>query len=256
MFEYYLSKINQCLPNFLDSFYIVGSIALEEFNSHFSDVDFVAVIHHQATSDEIEALRDIHAEVERHHRCWKLSGMYILRSEVGKLGSEVKPLLGYHDGRLNVHANFESNPITWWILRNSGISLLGSNPCDLSITIDPQVLVVWTLQNMNTYWKSWTQHPGRLIALLTDWGIQWTVLGVLRQFYTIREKKIITKQRAGDYALSVISQSWHPIIKEAIRIRTKTKGSLYRSKLVRARTAVLFVKYILRISNDYEEAIE
>lgn len=256
MLECYLLRISQRLPSFFDSFYIVGSIALEEFNPHFSDVDFVAVIHHQATCDEIEALRDIHAEVARHQQRWKLSGMYILRNEVGKLGSEVKPLLGYHDGRLNIHPNFEMNPITWWILKNSGISLLGSNPCELLITIDPQVLVAWTHENMNTYWKSWTQHPGRLIALLTDWGIQWTVLGVLRQFYTIREKKIITKQRAGDYALSVISQSWHPIIHEAIRIRTKTKGSVYRSKLVRARTAVLFVKYILRISNDYEEAIE
>lgn len=115
MFEHYLSLINQRLPNFLNAFYVVGSIALDEFNPHFSDVDFVAVADHSATNDEIDTLREIHKEVERQHSHWKLSGVYLLGSELGKYAGEVENLIGFHEGVLRVHGNFELNPMTWWI---------------------------------------------------------------------------------------------------------------------------------------------
>jgi hypothetical protein len=35
--------------------------------------------------------------------------------------------------------------------------------------------------------------------LLSDWGVQWAVLGVLRQFYTLREGRITSKTKAGEY---------------------------------------------------------
>jgi hypothetical protein len=242
--------MNQRLPDFLKALYVGGSIALDEFNPHFSDVDFVAPIDHPATNDEMGVLREIQKEVEQHYPRWKLSGMYLLESELGKYEGEVENLIGFHDGVLRVHNNFELNPITWWILKNHGIAVLGSDPHDLPIAVDSKVLVSWTQQNMNTYWKSWTQRPGRLVALFTDWGVQWAVLGILRQFYTIREKKIITKRRAGDYALSVGPPQWHRIINEAIRVRTKAKGSLYRLRFMRTIDTIHFINYIIRISND------
>lgn len=256
VFECYLSSIRQCLPNFLSSFYLVGSIALDEFNPHFSDIDFVALTDRPAIKSEIEALREVHREVERYHQRWKLSGIYLLQHEVGKQEGDAKNLVEYHDGRLRTQDSFERNPITWWILKNQGIPLVGSDPCELPITGDANILVAWTHENMNSYWKGWTQRPGRLILLLTDWGIQWSVLGVLRQFYTIREKKIITKRRAGDYGLSNVAHPWHRIINEAIRIRTKARGSFFHSRLARAMQAAYFLRHIIAVSNDYLKSIQ
>jgi hypothetical protein len=249
MFECYFSCIHQRLPDFLTAFYIVGSIALDEFSPYFSDVDFVAVINHSAIKEEIEVLRKIHRKVEREHLRWKLSGMYLLRSDLGKSTGEIENLLAFHDGILQVQSDFEMNPVTWWILKNHGIALLGSDPRDLAIPVDPNSLVEWTIGNMNTYWKKWTQRPGRLVILFTDWGIQWTVLGILRQLYTIRENSIITKKRAGEYAFPVVPQQWHRIIREAIRIRTKAKGSLYRWRFKRTMDTVHFMNYIIHASN-------
>jgi hypothetical protein len=177
--------------------------------------------------------------------------MYLLGSQLGKYAGEVENLIGFHDGNLRVHSNFELNPITWWILKNHGIPLLGSDPRESLISIDSKTLVSWTQENMNTYWNNRARRPIRLLALLTDWGIQWSVLGILRQFYTLREKKIITKQRAGEYGLCVVPQHWHRIIREAINIRTKIVGSLYRSGCVRAMEARNFLNYVIRISSDY-----
>jgi len=136
MVEHYLSSLNQQLPSFLKAFYIVGSIALDEFNPQFSDVDFVALIDHRATHQETERLSQIHKDIERKHSRWKFSGMYLLEDEVGKYTGEVESLLGFHDGVLRLHHNFELNPVTWWILKNHGIPVGGPSPHELPITVD------------------------------------------------------------------------------------------------------------------------
>jgi hypothetical protein len=250
MFECYLSRLDQRLPGFLSSFCVVGSIALDEFNPHFSDVDFVAAIRQPAREGAMQALKEIHREVERGYPRWKLEGMYLLESQLGGTGH----FLVYHDGLLKTHPP-EPDPVTWWILKNHGIPLLGSDPRDLPVSVDTNVLVAWTQGNMNTYWKGWTRKPGRLIVLLTDWGIQWAALGVARQFYTIRENAIISKRRAGDYALSAVPHQWHRIIHEAIRIRTRSGASFYRSRLARMIAVVNFMKYIIRSSNAHRKSI-
>jgi hypothetical protein len=249
--ESYIFQVNQRLPGFLEAFYIVGSIALDEFNPHFSDVDFIAVTSHSATEKEVETLREIHQKVERSFPHWKLSGAYLLPADLGKQSREIGERIVFHDGKLQPQADFEANPITWWILKNGGIPALGVDPSELSITVDENYLVTWTVGNMNTYWKSWTRQPGKLIAMMSDWGIQWTVLGVARQFYTVHEKKVITKQRSAEYLLTVVPEKWHRILREAIRIRTKSPDPLYRSRIVRMREAVNFMKYIFWVSSAH-----
>ncbi|GAA2700603.1 hypothetical protein [Cytobacillus oceanisediminis] len=60
-------------------------------------------------------------------------------------------------------------------------------------------LVSCTFENMNTYWASRIQKFEKSIeqlkylpASLIDEEIEWTVLGLLRQFYTLRENNIIS----------------------------------------------------------------
>ena len=249
--ESYIFQVNQQLPGFLIAFYVAGSIALDEFNSHFSDVDFIAVTNHLATEQESKILYGIHQKVETTYPHWKLSGVYLLPSDLGKLSREIGERIIFHDGKLDLQSDFEANPVTWWTLKNGGIPVLGSDPNGLSIPMDEKYLATWTLGNMNTYWKGWTRQPGKLLTMLNDWVIQRAVLGVARQFYTIREKKVITKQRSGEYALTVVPEKWHHILKEAIRLRTKSPNPLYRSRFIRLLDAVNFMKYIFGVSSAH-----
>ena len=74
----YISLLNRQLPGRIIGFYLVGSIALGEFNESFSDIDFVATLNKQATSKEIEAFRSIHRTITKKHSRWEMSGSYIL----------------------------------------------------------------------------------------------------------------------------------------------------------------------------------
>ncbi len=233
----------------MNAFYIVGSIALDEFNEQFSDIDFLAILNRKATTEEIEELRHIHRLIERNHPRWKMSGSYLQFCDLGKRAGEIGLYPHYHDGVLHPNSHAGLNPVTWWELKNHGKAIVGAEPQELPFNVDWDQLVTWMRENMNSYWRRWTNRPGRILVMSSDWGMQWAVLGVLRQFYTFRENAITTKLRAARYALDCLPIRWHKLIQEAINIRQGKKGSAYRFRIARTIEAVNFLKYMIQLCN-------
>lgn len=248
--EDYISLMTKQLPSRLKAFYLVGSIALDEFNEQFSDIDFVAVLNRRATSRELEELCGIHQIIERNHPRWKMSGSYIPPHDLGKLGHEIESHPHYHDGVFHLNRSSDLNPVTWWELKNHGITIVGQAPHNLPFTVDWDLLIASMRQNLNSYWVHWTNRPDRILRMYSNWGIQWAVLGILRQFYTFRENSITTKVKAGQYALGCLPIRWHKLIQEAIDIRKGEKGSAYRLKFSRMIESVNFLKYIIPLCKD------
>jgi hypothetical protein len=218
-------QLDQELPGFIHAFYLVGSIALDSFNPQHSDIDFVAVLYRRALSQDITGLVKIHQAVGKHFPKWKMSGMYLQAADLGRLENDPEPFPAYHDGKIKWTRQFELNPVTWWILKNRGIPVIDPSSQDLPFTVDWNGLISWMHGNLNSYWVSWTVRPARILALLSDYSIQWAVLGVLRQFYTFRENQITSKTKAGEHALVCLPNHRHQITQEAIAIREGSKIS-------------------------------
>lgn len=247
--ENYVLLTNEELPGLIGGFYIVGSIALDGFNEQFSDIDFVAILNRKASQADIEKLTIIHQRIEKDYPEWKLSGSYFQTCDLGRFENEIAPHPFYHDGKFHDKGYFEISSITWWTLKNHGVTIIGQETADLPFSVDWNVLIARMRENLNSYWASWTNRTGHILAMLSDWGIQWTVLGVLRQYYTFRENSITTKTKAAEYALTIFPGHWHTIIQEAINIREGKKKSFYRSKIERMITAINFLKYVIQKSN-------
>lgn len=245
----YVSRVNDQVPGLMKAFFIEGSIALGGFNARFSDVDFVAILNRQVTPMEFEALRGIHKAVEKRYPRWELMGDYLQSGDLGRLDQEIEPHPAYHGGVLRPYGHFELNSVEGWILKNHGIALFGPEPQDLPFTVDWDLLVKKMRENLNSYWASWTRRPGRIIRMFSDWGVQWAVLGVLRQFYSFRENSITTKTKAGEYALTCVPARWHGLIREAIDIREGNKTPAYQLRVVRAIEAVSFLRYVIQTCN-------
>jgi hypothetical protein len=79
--------------------------------------------------------------------------------------------------------------------------------------------------------------------------VQWTVLGILRQFYTFRERAITSKTGAGLYGLAHTPRQWQRLIQEALDIRAGKAASSYRSRIVRALAAYMFLQLIITACN-------
>ncbi len=245
----FISLINQQCPGLMKAFYLEGSIALGGFNECFSDIDFVAIFERRVTQAEIDRLRHIHHVVEKTHPQWKMSGSYLPWDDLSDSGNEIKPVLYFHDGVLRLDGHFEFDSVEGWILKNHGVLLLGPDPQKLPFAVDWYLLIRAMRENLNSYWASWTRRPNRIIIMLSDWGIQWAVLGVLRQFYSFRENTITTKVKAGEYALLCLPGCWHQLILEAIGIRNGQHRSRYRSRMMRTVEAIKFLKFIISTCN-------
>ena len=247
----YLQLTENRLVGLIDASYIIGSIALGEFNEHFSDVDFITVLNRRASPVDLEHLRKIHQSIEKTHPQWRMSGSYLQASDLGKLDNGLTPHPQFHDGILHPAVSHGVNSVTWWELKNHGIPIVGPTPQNFPFTVNWDALITEMSKNLNSYWRSWTHHPRRIVVLYSDWGIQWVVLGVLRQYFTFRENSITTKVRAGEYALGSLPKQWHPLVQEAINIRQGKNDSFYRSRFGRMVETVRFLNYVIDTCNTY-----
>lgn len=244
----YISLVNHRVPDLMKAFYVEGSIALGGFNEHFSDIDFVTLLNRRPTSTEFATLRNIHKVIGKRYPRWKMSGSYLQSDDLDPSNNQVEANSCY-EGRLRLQGHFDWNWVAGWILKNHGIAIIGPEPQALPVTIDWNQLIKRMRENLNSYWAGWTRRPDAIGRMMFDVGIQWTVLGILRQFYSFRENTITTKTKAGEYALTCVPSRWHGLIQDALDIRARTKASAYRVSILRTMEAVRFMKFIIQTCN-------
>jgi hypothetical protein len=245
----YVTRVQAELPGLMVGMYLHGSLALDAFTPEFSDIDFIAVTSRRCTDGDVEHLAAIHQAVERTHPQPALQGSYLQACDLGKFEDTIEPQPCYSDGVLRPSGHHDINAVTWWLLKNRGVVIVGTDPKELSFSVDWDRLTADMKINLNTYWVRFTHDPARIAWLLSDYGIQWTVLGVLRQYYTFTEKSITSKASAGEYALKHLPVKWHKLVQEALNIRNRNHATLYRSRLGRGVEAFRFIKLVIRLCN-------
>lgn len=198
---------------------------------------------------DLHVLAEVHQVIAAHHPMPDLEGGYLQWEELGQTDENIAPYPYYHDGKLQPGKHGEVNVVTWWLVKNQGVTLLGPVPLDLELEASGDDLSPYTLSNLNTYWAAFLKQPLRMSWFLFEDGIQWIVLGVLRQYYTLREQKIISKLAAGKDALNYLAPKWHRIVREAINIRQRSGISLYKSRIGRATEAIRFLRFIITDCN-------
>jgi len=83
----------------------------------------------------------------------------------------------------------------------------------------------------NIYWKNWVaKHSSfsiqQLLLILFPGLTEWVILGVARQLSTLKNGEIASKTDAGYYCLEYITNRYHAIIQEAIKIRNEKNSHL------------------------------
>jgi hypothetical protein len=240
----YVRVMEQKIPGLVSGVYLYGSIALGAFDPNFSDVDFIAVTQRHCTAQDVQALSEIHRELQQKYPQWALEGSYVQAQDLGQPENKIEPHPYIHDSVFNPAGAFDINPVTWWILKRHGITVFGTPPATLPFEVDIDQLIAYIHENLNSYWRQFTVNPHRILMLFSDRGVQWAVLGVLRQFYTLNERDIASKIGAGEYGLQCLPERWHRIIREALNIRRQGRPSLYRFRVMRVLDTVRFLRFI------------
>ncbi|GAA0085314.1 nucleotidyltransferase domain-containing protein [Clostridium sp. CTA-7] len=254
--DYHIKIIESSLPNFLESYYIYGSISLGAFDSTFSDIDFIAVIKRKVNEEDINTLKKIHADMQRKYHKTILDGMYVFNNDIESLNKIKSSCLRFNDGKFQGFKSFDRNSIDAYQLKKYGITIKGQAIKNLNYGINFDILIDEMRNNLNTYWINWINDcrkltPMKYIGLFVSLNIiEWGVLGVSRLYYTFKERDITSKIGAGEYALQNLPERWHKIINESMRLRKGNKKSYYNSIFERRNDALTYINYIIQESNE------
>jgi len=256
----YMNLLNEHLAGTIEGLYIHGSIALDAYVDDSSDIDFITLTNRRLTAGDSKALSYIHRTLENKYKKPEMDGVYALREDMGNLYKTSANNIEYpyyNDGELGFGDYFNFNPITWWVLKSKGMKILGPEIEEFKIDTQPQALTSYVVENMNSYWSNRIQMAeasiDQLVQLPTeqiDFEIEWTVLGLLRQFYTIKENGIVSKLDAGEYGLTQLPVEWHNIIKEAMNIRKGEIEKIFNSEMDRLDSTLRFSKYLISHCKD------
>jgi hypothetical protein len=255
----HIKMIELRLPNFLESYYIFGSVVLGAFDYGKSDLDFIVVVVRKVTETDLNILKKIHVEMQKKFHKTILDGMYLLKDDIDSLNKSEISCLRFNEGEFKGFRMFDRNSVDAFELKKYGITVRGQEIESLKYSVDFDILIGKMRENLNTYWLKWANAYRRFpsikyIALfISPKVIEWGVLGVSRLYYTFKEKGITSKVGAGEYALQTVPQKWHKIINEAMRLRKDAKKSYYNSIFERRKDALGYIDYIIQESNGLFE---
>ncbi|MBW9169911.1 DUF4111 domain-containing protein [Clostridium estertheticum] len=252
----YLDLFESELPNFLESYYIYGSITLGAFNYGLSDIDFIAVVKIKVTELDIEVLKKIHSNIKKKFPETDLMGLYVMGNDLQLEYENEKSCPCFIGGVYKGLEKFEKNSIDAFQLKKYGLTVKGKEIDNFDFTVNWDILIHNMRENLNTYWLNWNDDckkflSKRYIGLFVDLGmIEWGVLGVSRLYYTFKERDMTSKVGAGEYVLQKVPQRWHKVINEAMRLRKGNQKSYYKSIFERRVDVLAYIDFIIQESNN------
>lgn len=234
-----LANLDDRMPGAVDGFYLMGSIALDDYRPGSSDIDFVAVVRPDA---DLSSLDEIHLGLSRKYPAINCDGIYLLREELASAPRGSGPAA--REGKVILDSRDERHPITWLTLLRHGAVVRGEKPKAHWIAADVEAAVQYSRDNLQSYWRPWVDRRRDQMPDISDWDVVWGALGVSRLHAAITTARILSKTAAGEYALELFPEKG-AILREALRLRRGLPQTQYSSELRRGDDLLQFMAAII-----------
>lgn len=244
--DLYFSLFQSHEANFLDGLYLLGSLALDDFQEGSSDIDFAAVVNVPIDERIAETLAHLHTTIAAQDLP-SFDGFYVERRRLDTApGSETSTHFVVDGKFYRDVACFECNPAIWLLWSTQGITVLGPDPVTLDLVVDASELRRFQLQNLSTYWAGWIASVTEQVrqkssdADVDAQVISWGVLGVGRIAYTLNTGQIASKSQSGEWLLRTSSDTDDAtVIQSALAAR---RGEIHSVAKLQAQHALDFLK--------------
>lgn len=218
----WLEAYDEVAPGVVEGLYVVGSVALGDWTPH-SDIDVVAVVADPSDPDLAGDLAAAHAVVAQRLEV-AVDGPFVA------WGDLVVPPVGVSrpwvlDGEFHVDGeSFELNPVTWYTLATSGITVRGDAAATLGIPLDLADRRHWVRENLVSYWRGVGDQleaalDADIVPEATDSAVlEWVALGVARMLYTYETGDVTSKSGAGRWGAGRLPE-FAPVLSLAVASR-------------------------------------
>lgn len=244
----FLHALDVALPDRVEGFYLVGSLALGDYRPDRSDIDFVAVVRESPDGPALGRLSAAHDTVRERWPRPHLDGIYVTWSQLLQNPSSLGGVPFSLEGEFHASGAFEANPAIWLTLRKRAIAFRGPQPPP--VRHDAEVLRRWLRENLDSYWQALARQAQAAIVSgrhLPDDAIAWCVPGVLRLRYTLDTGEITSKSGACRHALETLPPRWHDLIEAVLALHRGEKGVTDRA--ARERDAVELMQFVIDEAN-------
>jgi predicted nucleotidyltransferase len=242
----YVTALRATFPERVYAVSLYGSLALGGFVERSSNIDFLTVMVGQISEEDQLAIKTLHQKL-RHLDPWasRLDGEYaeLDQIEAGELDT---PCLFVAGGSLA--GRREVSKADWLTLVQCGISVIGPEPAAFIPDVPWVDLEQEMCNNLGVYWAP--KADSRWLFLSSAW-VAFAVLTLCRILYTMDRHAVKSKQGAAEYALGILPEEWHRLIREALRVHSSEPGlSLYMSRVARASETRRFVRAIVQLCSE------
>jgi len=232
-----LRKLSTALQSILGAnltgVYLYGSLTQRAFDAARSDVDLMVVVQRDLSNTQFRRLEAWLADAA-------LADPWVPRLQMqilvrGRLLREDTRGALYQFGALR-RSGSDGNPIIWLNVLASGLTLAGPPPQRLLPPITGPLVFAALVRELE-YLRKEVSNPR------SPWRDQrfyraYAVLTLCRILYTHRSGEVASKPQAARWALRVLPQRWHSLIRSACRGSGTTRRPLPLARLAR------FIDYV------------
>lgn len=248
--DHFLARIHALLGSHFYGMYLVGSLALGDFDPRSSDIDFVVVTDTDIGDDLFDSLQNIHAQFAASSSPWadKIEAIYIPYSALRHAAPNAAPYPQIEKGTPLFKAPLESG----WVfqcstLRDRGVVVAGPDPRTLIDPIHPQAMHSAAAEIAGLWLEQAENDPTWLPWLRQRDAQTFVILTLCRLLYSLATGSVASKPRAAEWAQQELGEPWATLIERTLA-KQHEAGNIAQSE---EDETLAFIHFTLEQSNRY-----
>jgi hypothetical protein len=240
----WLAEIDRLAPGLVTGLHVRCGLGFGEFVPGASDVDFVAVLARRPAYAEEQALEDAHAATYAAHPDAPFDGIHVLAEDLAADPEDCPDVPCVLHGHFEPEDRYDVSPVAWHELALHSVPVRGELP---PVWTDHERLVRFTRDHLETTWRDQAAALEKFPDEASDEATcAWCVLGVARLHHLLVTGEMTAKSAAGRWGLSHYDERWHPVLREALRVRAGDPGpGDYDDPSDRGRDVAAFTAYVV-----------
>lgn len=205
----------QIIGNNLLGVYLMGSLSYGDFNPDNSDIDLVAIVNDPLSPEQLEALKQMHLQVEESNEKWakRIECSYLPRGMLHNIRPPKNPRPYFGEGIFYPEAPYGNEwIINQYLLYKHGIPLVGPYFKTLVKPVDIEDVREACIRDLFEEWEPKMKDP----EWLSNSHYQsYIVLNLCRILYTVTCHATATKKASAAWVKREFGPHWKHLIQTA-----------------------------------------
>lgn len=242
----WLGTVDALAPGLVTGLHVRGGVGFGEFVPGTSDIDMVAVLAHRPSYAEVDALEESHALLAERGLAAPLDGIHVTAADLAEDPDDCPDVPCVLHGWFEPEGRYDVSPVGWHELALHSVAVRGDLP---AVWTDHERLLAFTRATLHGEWAGFAASLAKFPAEAATEAATWHVLGAARLHHLLATGEMTSKSAAGRWGLGFYDARWHPVLREALRVREGGPGpSAYDDPAGRGADVAAFVAHVVALS--------